>query len=367
MRNLFLTVTTIVVSAISFTVSAQQLTYGTYLKNNHNIIKGAVEPYFAEVAKKTDNALSFRLLADSMVVGANTTSKGVQQGLVTMGTIVPFYTSSVYPMTGLFTSMPMFQTDSLLETAVVNELFFLNCERCQSEWISSKVVPLAFYASSPYYLQCTSEIQSIEDLKGKRIQGTGEYAALVTAFGGLPLALTAAELYTGMSQGTIDCVTGAASWLDTYGLKDVVKHVINMPLGVFRPVGLMNMNINKWNGLSDAQRHVFIDGLPKLVADAAYGYVEEDQIARQNGLAAHIKFSEPFDGFVATFDAVSAEGGERFVELARKNGMQNPEHFLARYLELENEWREIIATINSEEEYEQALRERIFSKVQWVH
>lgn len=363
MRNFFAVLAS-VMALFSTTTSAQALTYGTYFKGSHNIIKAAVEPYFDEISNNTGNSLSFRFLTDGTVVGASTTTKGVQQGLVMMGTVIPIYSSNL-PISRLISNLPMFQVDSLIETAVVNELFFLHCDECQPEWKAANITPLALYGTSPYYLQCTSEMHSMADLVGKRIQGTGEYGALATTLGGLPLGLTATEFYTGMSQGALDCVLGATSWLDTYGLKDVVKQVIDVPLGVFRPISLMNMNTKRWNRLSDEQRAAFINGLPKLVADAAYGYVAEDQAARQNGLDAHIKFSEPFDGFVAAFNRVSEEGGERFIALAKNNGMQNPENLLARYLELETEWRAIVENLNSPEEYEQALRERVFTKVKW--
>lgn len=353
------------VATSSSAVNAEQLTYGTYFKAAHNIIKDGVKPYFDEVSKATGNTLTFKLLTDATVVGATTTVKGVQQGLVDMGTVIPIYASSTFPMTSLFSSLPIFKTDSLVETGTINELFFLNCEECQPEWSSSNITPLAMYGSSPYLLQCSKPIKSLEDLKGKRIQGTGEFGALATALGALPMGLTATELYTGLSQGTLDCIIGTVAWLDTYGLKDVIKHVVDMPLGVFRPVSQMNMNTRKWKKLSEEQRKAFIDRLPRLVADSAYGYVEEDQQARRNGIAAGIKFVQPFDGFVPAFEKVGNEGGQRFVDLATKKGMKNPQRLLDRYLELEKEWREIVANVKSQADYEAILRERIFSKIKW--
>lgn len=107
------------IGAVTFStaVNAQQLTYGTYFKATHNIIKDAIKPYFDEVSKSTNNALTFKLLTDATLVGASTTAKGVQQGLVDTGTIIPIYTSSTFPVTALLCSLPLFKTDSLIETA----------------------------------------------------------------------------------------------------------------------------------------------------------------------------------------------------------------------------------------------------------
>jgi len=357
----------LVIGAAALVASAQaaQLSYGTYLKSTHNIIKDGIKPYFDEITQKTNGSVTFKYLTDGTVVGATTTAKGVQQGLVDMGIIIPIYASSTLPMTALFTSLPIFRTDSLVETGVVNELFFLNCEECVAEWARAKVVPMAMYGTSPYQLLCSKEITGVQDLKGKRIQGTGEYGALVVALGGLPMGLTATELYTGLSQGTLDCVLGAVSWLETYGLKDVVKYVVDVPLGVFRLVSAMNMNSAKWNRLNRNEQQAFIDGIVKLTANAAYGYVEEHESARRTAMAAGIKFAPPFSGFDEAFAQVGQEGAERFLALAKQRGMKDPQGLLDRYLALSAQWRAIVANVQSQADYEKALDERIFSKVKW--
>jgi len=103
----------------------------------------------------------------------------------------------------------------------------------------------------------------------------------------------------------------------------------------------------------------------KLVADSAYGYVEEHQSAHRNGMAAGIKFAPPFPGFHEAFEKVGQEGGQRFVTLATQRGMKDPQRLLDHYLEIVAQWREIVANAKSQADYEKALDERIFSKVKW--
>jgi len=352
-------------TALSAGAQAAQLSYGTYFKATHNIIRDAVKPYFDEITRKTNGGLTFRYMTDGTVVGATTTTKGVQQGLVDMGTIIARYAAPTFPATAMITNLPLYKTNSLIETGAVNEFFFLHCEECQAEWIAAKIMPLALYASSPYQLLCAKEVKNVEDLRGKRIQGSGEYDMFITELGGLPMSLTATEFYTGLSQGTLDCVMGTVSWLDTYGLKDVIRYVVDEPLGVFRPVSHMNMNLNKWNRLSRDEQKAFTDGLVKLVADSAYDYVEEHNTAHRNGEAAGIKFAPPFPGFNETFEKVGSEGAQRFVALAKQRGIKDPQRFLDRYLAIVAQWRDIVANAKSQADYEKALDERIFSKVQW--
>lgn len=45
--------------------------------------------------------------------------------------------------------------------------------------------------------------------------------------------------------------------------------------------------------------------------------------------------------------------------------MKEPQRLLERYLELEKQWREIVANSKSQADYEAALRDRIFTKVKW--
>jgi len=360
-------ISTLIISAAALGVSAQaaQLSYGTYFKSTHNIIRDAIKPYFDEITKKTNGGITFKYLTDGTVVGATTTTKGVQQGLVDMGSIIARYSAPTFPATAMITNLPLFKTNSLIETGAVNEFFFVHCEECRAEWIAAKIMPLALYGSSPYQLLCAKEVNSVADLKGKRIQGSGEYDTFITELGGLPMSLTATEFYTGLSQGTLDCVMGTVSWLDTYGLKDVIRYVADEPLGVFRPVTHMNMNLSKWNRLSRDEQKAFIDGLVKLVADSAYGYVEEHNTAQRNGIAAGIKFAPPFPGFNETFEKVGREGAPRFMALAKQRGIKDPQRFLDQYLDTVAQWREVVANAKSQADYEKALDERIFSKVKW--
>jgi len=360
-------ITALVIGAAALGASTQaaQLSYGTYFKATHNIIRDAVKPYFDAITQKTNGGLTFKYLTDGTVVGATTTTKGVQQGLVDMGTIIARYSAPTFPATAMITNLPLYKTNSLIETGAVNEFFFLHCEECRAEWIAAKIMPLALYGSSPYQLLCAKEVNGVADLKGKRIQGSGEYDTFIVELGGLPMSLTATEFYTGLSQGTLDCVMGTVSWLDTYGLKDVIRYVVDEPLGVFRPVTHMNMNLSKWNRLSRDEQKAFTDGLVKLVADSAYGYVEEHNTAHRNGAAAGIKFAPPFPGFNETFEKVGQEGAQRFMALAKQRGIKDPQGFLNQYLAIVAQWRDIVANAKSQADYEKALDERVFSKVKW--
>ena len=364
---MFKIIATLAMGTLAFAPAAhaEQLTYGTYLKGSHNIIVDAIKPYMDEVTKKTNNSLTFKLLTDGTVVGATTAAKSVQQGLVDMGTILPIYVSSTFPMTALLTSLPLYKTDSLIETGAINELFFIDCDECKPEWANINIMPLGLYASSPYYLQCSKKFDGLADLKGKRIQGTGPFGAIATGVGGLPMGLTGSELYSGLSQGTLDCTISPAAFLDSYGLKDVIKYVIDVPLGAYRPAVHMNMNTKKWNKLSEEQQKAMIDGLPAMVTNSAYSYVDEDRTSRANALAAGITFAPAPEGFAPILDKVRAEGGARFVALAKEKGMKNPQRLLDRYIQLEKEWADIVANAKSKADYETALRDRVFSKVKW--
>lgn len=345
-------------------LQARTLTYGTEYKSSHNLMP-ALKHYFSEIEKSSDGSLDFKILADGTVISPATATKSIQQGLVDMGSIIPFYSGSVFPNTALLSSLPLRPSDSLIETGVINELFYLHCDGCQDEWASAKILPLAMFATSPYYLQCRQSLGSIKDLHGKRIQSSGEYAALTDALGGLPVGLTTTEFYAALNQGTLDCLIGSAAWLDTYGLKDVVKIIMNKPLGVFRPMSQMSISMKKWDQLSDSERHSFMENVPRLIADSAYSYLEQDEDARASAAEHGIGFIPPLEGFDAIYERVGQEGMERFLELAEKRQVNDADQLLERYLALQEEWTRIVSRLSSRDEYEAALRERIFSKAQW--
>lgn len=344
---------------------AQTLTYGTYLSATHNINTDALEPYFAAVKKDTGGALDFHLFSDSTVVGGSNATKGVRDGIVDMALIIPGYSPELLPTTASFAQLGLFTTTSLAGTASSTEMILLNCEQCTAEWKKLGIKPLSFYSTAPYYLQCTSKVNDLASMAGKRIRGTGPWPEWIAAMGGIPVSLAGGETYSALNRGTIDCTVGPRGWLTTYGLQDIVEYVMDMPVGAYRPLTFLNISTEKWNGLSADQQSAMTRHLAAVTANAAWSYrvITDEAVAaaRKEG----VQFVPPGKEMKPRYDEFLKTERERFIKIATQRGVKNPQQLLDRYIKIIDKWNGIVAGIDSKEEYQAALQEHIFSKVEY--
>jgi len=80
-----------------------------------------------------------------------------------------------------------------------------------------------------YNIYTTFPIDSVDDIKGKKIRAVGGYGKLIEKLGGSPTVVAGPDMYMALKTGTIDgCIYGGES---TYGLKfyEVLTHMIVEP------------------------------------------------------------------------------------------------------------------------------------------
>lgn len=365
MTRLLLSLATAALLFGAGTARAEMLTYGTYLSATHNINKEAVAPYFKAVKKATDGSLTFHLFSDGTVVGGSNATKGVRDGIVDMALIIPAYSPELLPVTATFAQLGLFTTTSLAGTASSTEMIMLHCDQCMAEWKNLGIKPLSFYSTAPYYLMCTDKVNDLASMEGKRIRGTGPWPEWIAAMGAIPVSLAGGETYSALNRGTIDCTVGPRGWLQTYGLKDIVKYVMDMPVGAYRPLAFMDISTEKWNSLGADQQAALVGHLDELTANAAWSYrtITDEAIAaaKKEG----VQFVPPGEKMKPRYQEFLKTERERFLKIATERGVKNPEALLERYLKIIDKWNGIVAGIETKKEYRQALQKHIFSKIEY--
>src|SRR5690606_9422080 len=133
----------------------------------------------------------------------------------------------------------VFDDDIVAASGAALETVLLNCPSCKAEVDKHKMVPLAGWTSSPYYLTCRSPVKSLADLKGKRVRATGGNTGLMEQMGAVPVAATLVEAVGLLQRGGLDCFFGVVGWLKTFGYADVAKNVTSTPLGLTGPAMAM--------------------------------------------------------------------------------------------------------------------------------
>ena len=102
-------------------------------------------------------------------------------------------------------------------------------------------------------LYCRDEFTGLEDLKGRKVRGSGaSQADFVEYFGGIAVSLSFGEVQQGLQQGVIDCaITGT---LGGYSAKwhEGANFLYTLPINW--GAGVTAANKSWWDGLADAER-----------------------------------------------------------------------------------------------------------------
>jgi TRAP-type C4-dicarboxylate transport system substrate-binding protein len=125
---------------------------------------------------------------------------------------------------------------------------------------------LMVWPSPPQVLFCKGEINSVADLKGKKIRTFNQTLSdFVEAVGGTPVNLSFAEVVPALQNGTADCgVTGtgpgnSAKWWE------VTDHLFPLVLG-WAPY-FSAMNLDTWNQLDEPTQKFLTESFAKLESD----------------------------------------------------------------------------------------------------
>jgi TRAP-type C4-dicarboxylate transport system substrate-binding protein len=111
---------------------------------------------------------------------------------------------------------------------------------------------LAIAPYPPQIVFCNAEVASLDDLKGKKIRGSGRMTTLfLEELGAEGITMAFSEVPGALERGVIDCaVTGAGSGYAS-GWFESSTHLVNLPLGGWDPV-ITAVNLDVWDALDPA-------------------------------------------------------------------------------------------------------------------
>jgi TRAP-type C4-dicarboxylate transport system substrate-binding protein len=135
----------------------------------------------------------------------------------------------------------------------VAEAYFPTMEKNFAEIYNAKLLMLYPFPSQT--LWCNAEVNSIADLKGKKVR---VYATTLGDFvegvGGTSVTVPFAEVIPALEKGVVDCgITGTMSAY-TANWQQVATHAYTLRVGWGLAFGAMNMD--KWNSMTPAQQEI---------------------------------------------------------------------------------------------------------------
>ena len=228
------------------------------------------KPFAEAVNKDSNGAVEIELFPNG-ALGRSPLQQAqmVLDGVADMAWIIASYTpgrfqdNEVFELPGLFRDL---KEATLVFTRLVNGGKIKGYE---------EFFPIALFGTAPYSLHARTPINSIADIKGKKIRTSGALEGeTIKALGAVPIGMPVTEVPEAISRGTIDGTTSHPAPLVDFGISRVTNAHYFTRLGVVPLTVLMN-------------RKKF-DSLPKPAQDAIRKYSGDWTAARFNeGVGAY--------------------------------------------------------------------------------
>lgn len=344
---------------------AGEMVYASWFQPQHSIHTYSLEPFFDAVKKDTGGKLEWRLASGGQILGARNAFSGVKERLADASFVVPAYVAKELAHTGVLFNMQTYGSNILATAGASLEVATLKCPECMEEYRKYNSILLGAIATTDYTLMCAKPVTKVEELAGRKIRSVGPLARLVKTMGGIPVNMPASDGVEAMQRGALDCLFGPTAWLNSYGYKDVAKHVVDFPFGHGRVSGMFVMNRDSWASLTPEGQRAMLKHMPRAVAAAIIdSYIKEsDDVLEQvkgEGVSV-VKGGQDFQAALVKY----REGEDQAIpEGARKLGVQDPEKIMQIFIETYPKWEKLVADIGLDtEKYAQILDQEIYSKL----
>lgn len=230
----------------------------------------------------------------------------VQSGTVDMAYIPPAYVQAKMPLSDVANLPGMFSKVCAGSAAYIE---LATKGRVKEVDYDSQGVRLIFGTMlAPYQISGPSiPINSLADLRGKKIRSTGSATNLVVeALSGVPVNLPGAETYDGLERGTIDFNLGPYSSYKGYDLYGLTKYG-TVGFGFGNTVVGYTMNASVYEELSDELK-AFIDEAGRDTSAHVCAAVEKENdnaISEMRELGA--QFYEATPETIKEFEPIAAK------------------------------------------------------------
>lgn len=240
---------------------------------NRGTRAAALEGFAENVKSISGGDLEIDIHWGGALMKLTATLGGVRDGAADMGTVLTAYEPSRLMAYGIG-DLPLTSSDPWVGMRAMYELMTTN-EQMIGTFADENVVYISNYTSTGVNLNCAGDhkIDSIDDIAGKKIRASGNYAKVLNDLGANTVNMGYNEVYQALDSGLIDCEAGYLYTLEGYKLYEVVTHTSLANWGQITGFGIA-MNKDVYDGLSPEQQQVLAEAGDKLVDEFAQAQIE---------------------------------------------------------------------------------------------
>lgn len=317
-----------------------------FLSPNHVAVKDGASAFMQTLEEKTGGDMKVRLFAGGSLLGGNATLDGLKTGVADFGLLIMTYFPAELPHAQFINDLGLMAGayDPMVVTAAVNELVMLNCSRCLEEYSKQGVVFTGNYTTPPFVIISRTAINSPDDLKGKKVRAPGStYIRWSNHVGAVPINVSGADMYEGLSRGGLDMTLQTVSALQGYSLWDVARHVTLLPLGGYMVAGEFSVAKSFWSSLSEDERRAVLSAADAGLTATVDGYNKEETEVRNLAASKNVEIAEPSEALRRDLAEFTANNNNEILDIARtKYGLENAQELIGRFNELLAKWDGLI-------------------------
>ena len=320
------TATVITLAMLATSASAETFTYGSGVPDRSSANRAGVLPLLEKITQATDGAVSFTTILGGQLVSLPGALQGLADGIVASSYMVTQFYPAELPAGSLMGEVTGLGTDPYATMGALNEAFFVTCDQCREDFRKVGIVPVLMQSATPLTMQCTTAVESTEDLKGLRVLTIGRpEMRWAESIGMTPVKTSITDILSGLQLGQADCTLIGTAWIRSYGLEDTIKSVIEMPQGILAGAVPLAFGAAPWASISEENRQAILKLMPRTLWDYVTGaYVDADTAVKE-AVSGKIAFSPGDDALKQAWADFHAGEAAALKELAASRGVEDPD------------------------------------------
>ncbi|MCX7678161.1 MAG: TRAP transporter substrate-binding protein [Spirochaetes bacterium] len=226
------------------------LSYSIFFPATHAQCVAAVN-WAKEIESKTNGKVKINIYPGGTLAKAEETYNSVVNGIVDIGMSCFAYTRGRFPVMEAV-DLPLGYPNGKVATAVANDFF-----KAMNPKELDEVKVLLLHAHGPGLLHTKRAVNKLEDLKGMKIRSTGLSAKVVSALGGVPVAMPQGATYEALQKGVVEGTFAPIETLKGWKQAEVVKYTTFCEKIGYTTTMYVIMNKKKWEALPEEIKAIF--------------------------------------------------------------------------------------------------------------
>ena len=348
------------------TAFAENFNATIWFPDTHPLTKFGYIDWAKDLADRSGGELQAKVFTGTALLDPAAHLGGVRDGIAQVGYHAGTFTPSELPIDNVLAQLAFSYSDYFLAAFAFTDMNMTDPD-VLSEWARNGIVFGGGYATVPYVLMCTSPIETLADIKGKKIRMPGSaHSNWASSVGAVPINVASNEMYNGLEKGILDCAANGANELKTRSLWEVAKEVTLAELGVYYAGYEYGFNKEFWMGLTDGQRRLMLDTIATAMVRTGLGYVALADDVKKEAVEHGVTFHEPAGPLAASIHDYAAQARADAISLGRDHlKLDDPEAVIVRFEEKIEKWKALLDGVDATDEAAlvSLLKQEIFDKI----